>query len=200
MKKYLLSLLASLLLGTSAFAAQIQYIQTGVGSGTLDGNGFGSLAPLGFTIRATGDTSTIQSCGSGCVFIDNQFASIEIATLGTFQILTPSRFFSNSGIVGFSRAGIDGTDLHNMQIGTGWDMTTSFGPVPATGFLSQWALLPLIGTSSGILQFNDSSGSGTFQAIVGGTSVVPVPGSLLLLGSSFAALLVFGRRRKIAAA
>lgn len=198
MKRYLLSILASLFIGTGAFAAQIQYIQTGVGSGTFAGTAFGNRAPLAFTIRATGETANIQSCAIGCYFIDNLSASIEIATIGTFQFMSPTRYFSNGPIIGFSRAALGGVDLYNLRVGNGWDMTTLFGPVSGDGGISQWAI-STVTTTGGVLLLDDvDSLQGTFQAIVGNTSVVPIPGSLLLLGSSLAGLLAVVRRRKSA--
>ena len=120
-KQNLFAVVGALLLSASASAAQIEYIHTGFGSGTLDGGAFGSLAPVSFTIRATGDTANIQSCGAGCLFNDNLSASIEIGSLGTFQFQTATRFFTNGTFVGFSRATIDGLDLSNMGVGSNWD-------------------------------------------------------------------------------
>ena len=197
----LLAVVGALLLSASASAAQIEYIQTGFGSGTLDGITFGSLvAPVAFTIRATGDTVNVQSCGVGCLYNDNLSASIEIDSRGTFAFQTATRFFSRNDSVGFSRGTLYGADLYNINVGSNWDMTTAFGPVPASGQLLQWTLAPAVSTSGGTLVLQDGPSNGVFQATVGDTSVVPVPGSLLLLGSSLAGLLVVGRRRTVTAA
>ena len=199
-KNRLLAVVGALLLSASASAAQIEYIQTGFGRGTLDGVAFGSLgAPVAFTIRATGDTVNVQSCGVRCLYNDNLSASIEIDSRGTFAFQTATRFFSRNDSVGFSRGTLYGADLYNMNVGSNWDMTTAFGPVPASGHLLQWTLAP-VSTSGGTLVLQDGTSDGVFQATVGDTSVVPVPGSLLLLGSSLAGLLVVGRRRKVTAA
>jgi hypothetical protein len=201
-KNRLLAVVGALLLSASASAAQIEYIQTGFGSGTLDGVAFGSLAaPVAFTIRATGDTANVQSCGVGCLFNENLSASIEIDVLGTFEFETATRFFSRNDSVGFSRGTLYGADLYNTGVGSNWDMTTAFGPVLASGQLLQWtSAFGSVMTSGGPLVLQDGASNGVFQATVGDTSVVPVPGSLLLLGSSLAGLLVVGRRRKVTAA
>jgi hypothetical protein len=102
-------------------------------------------------------------------------------------------------LVGFSRGTIFGRDLYHSQVGSNWGMTTAFGPVPALGELLQWTLDPVL-TSGGILVLATGPSNGVFQATGGDTSVVPVPGSLLLLGGSLAGLLVVGRRRKPGAA
>ena len=193
-KNRLLAVVGALLLSASASAAQIEYIQTGFGSGTLDGVAFGSLgAPVAFTIRATGDTVNVQSCGVRCLYNDNLSASIEIDSRGTFAFQTATRFFSRNDSVGFSRGTLYGADLYNINVGSNWDMTTAFGPVPASGQLLQWTLAP-VSTSGGALVLQDGPSNGVFQA------TVPVSGSLLLLGSSLAGLLVVGRRRKVTAA
>ena len=61
-----------------ASATPISYTHTGIGSGTLNGVLFGAAAPIAFTINATSDTTTLQSCGGACLFNDNTSASITI--------------------------------------------------------------------------------------------------------------------------
>ena len=202
MKKSLLCAAATLFASAAACAAPIQFIQTGFGAGTLDGVAFGNLAPVAFTIRATSDTANVQSCGANCVTLVNQSATIEIGTLGTFGILSATRFFSVPTAIGFSRSGVSQSDLYNLSsANNAWDMTTSIGPINLTGRLLQWDRDPQIDTTGGILLFPDLSNiQGTFQAIVDPTSVVPVPGSLLLLGSGLAGLLAIRRGRKPAMA
>ena len=175
---------AALFLTTAAAAsaAPITYVHTGFGSGTLDGNGFGAAAPVAFTINATSDTTTIQSCGVDCFFNNNLTASITIGGLGTFDFLTPTRFFFNDNagdVVGFSRAGGVGGDLFDGPSvpGGGWDMTTSIGPVVGIGTLLQWTNSP-VNTTGGVLVFNNGNSTSSFTATVG----APEPATLLLLG------------------
>ncbi len=185
--------LAALVMTASASVASatpISYTHTGFGSGTLNGVFFGAAAPVAFTINATSDTSTLQSCGGPCLFNDNLTASITIQGLGTFDFLTGTRYFENVGVVGLSRAGASGNDLFNGPALSGWDMASSIGPIVGTGLLLQWTQNPQINTTGGILIFNDGSTASTFTATVGARAV-PEPASLLLVG---AGLFVLARR------
>src|SRR6185503_6515526 len=116
----------------SARAGTIVFMYESSGSGTLNGVPFSARA---FTIVATGDTTNRQSLvDDGVFFIDHTSAAIEIAGLGTFEILSPTRTFVNerAELVGFSRAGSSGADLLNEQIGVlfaSWDMLSSIGPI-----------------------------------------------------------------------
>lgn len=168
--------IAALLAAGSAFAVPITYVHTGSGSGTLGDHHFGDLAPVAFTINALGDTANVQSCGGGCLYNDNTSASITISGLGTFDFITPTRYFSNVGVVGFSRADSGGLDLFDGPADpVGWDMVSSKGPIAGTGTLLQWSLPP-VDTSGGVLVFMDGNSDSTFQA-----AVVPEPSTVALL-------------------
>jgi hypothetical protein len=177
--------LSAVLLAVSASVASatpISYTHTGIGSGTLNGVLFGAAAPVAFTINSTGDTTTLQSCGGACLSNDNTSASITIQGLGTFAFTTPTRYFENAGVVGFSRAGLGGSDLFNGPALSGWNMASSIGPIVGTANLFQWNSSPVI-TNGGVLFFNDSVTPSTFTATVGGVQAVPEPASLLLIGT-----------------
>lgn len=178
----------------SASAAQITFVHESSGSGTIGTQSFGATAPVNFTITATGDTTAAQSFGDG-FWIDHVSASISIAGVGTFDILTGTRtFVYNLGqVVGFSRAGGTGLDLLNgprlfPELGT-WDMTTSLGPITGAGEIIQWNANPNINTSGGVLFINSTpDATVTFSA-----TVVPAPGAVALGG---VALLGASRRRR----
>ena len=175
----------------SAHATPITYVHTGSGSGTLDQVSFGALAPVAFTITATGDTANVQSCGVSCLFNDNLSASITIAGVGTFNFTTPTRFFAAATVVGFSRAGVLGLDLFNGPALAAWDMTSSVGPILGSGLLLQWGSSPVL-TDGGTLFFNDGLSDATFTATV--DAQVPEPMTLWLV--AMALLLAFGIARR----
>ena len=88
-------------------ADPITFVHTGSGRGTLAGAEFGTMAPLPFTIAATGDTDDRRGFDGG-VFIDHLTASISIDGLGDFDLVTETRTFVNNsvGLVAFSRWGV----------------------------------------------------------------------------------------------
>jgi hypothetical protein len=185
-------LLSITALGANSFGALITFTYTGTGAGTLDGAPFGSSA---FTITAIGDTDNRQSFGSG-FFINHDSASITIAGLGTFGFITATDTFVNNPIntPGFSR--VNGGDLYNGPVALpfgSWDMLSSIGPVGGTMSLLQWA--GGVSTSGGSLVFANSSGQGTFAAVVGSRTVPDASSTLVLLGCVVAALA--GVRRKL---
>ena len=176
----------------SALAGPITFIHTGSGSGSLDGETFGSSS---FVITATGDTDDATSFGSGW-FIDHLSASIAIDGLGTFDFVTATRTFVNNsgGIVGFSRAGQSGADLFNGPLNdvfNAWDMLSSIGPIAGNGNLLQW-LSSDVFTDEGVLVFDGGLSDATFEAIVD----TPEPTTLALLGLGLVGMGL--RRRKIA--
>ncbi len=194
------SILPTLVLSVSTFVAgstanPITFTFTGSGSGSIGGSAFGSSD---FTITEIGNTADVQSLASA-LFIDDISASIDISGVGTFDILTATRTFINGDIVGYSRAGVDGSDLYDgtSSLLFGWDMLTSIGPITTDFDLFQWEVSPVIITDAGQLLFNNSEGSGTFTATVASGAVPDASSPLLLLG--FAIVGLAGLRRLLAA-
>jgi hypothetical protein len=181
---FILCLPLILITAMAASATPITYTDTGFGSGTLNGVAFGATAPVAFTIDATGDTTNVISCGAGCLSDDNTSASITIATVGTVTFTTPTRFFDNGSEVGFSRAGIFGTDLYDGPP-LAWDMVTSVGPISGSAGLFQWTS-PAVDTTGGVLIFNNGTPAAVFTATVGSQAPVPEPATLVLLGTGLA--------------
>jgi hypothetical protein len=196
------TLLVAAILSGLTFAAdadQIQFTQTGTGSGTLGGTPFSNLS---FTISAIGDTSNIfpdPHPGVDALNVDNDSASITLGNLGTFQFTSGTKFFVNHGnlTVGFSRAVAPGNDLYNGPTDSSfatWDMTTSIGPISGIGRLFQWLAAgldnPAVTTTGGDLIFDDAMDIPvTFTATV----TVPEPSTLALL--TLGALGLLARRK-----
>ena len=172
----------------AAWAKPIEFVYTGVGSGTLNGLPF---AASNFTITEFADTSNRQSCTFGvCTFIDDTSATITISALGTFHFLTPTRTVVSGGVVFFAHAGEFGSNLYDLVPDPpaldNYMLDASIGPLFAFGLLNQWTALPLIDTTGGILIFDDTIGQdspGSFQAIL-----VPEPQSLALLAAGVLSL------------
>jgi hypothetical protein len=177
-----------------AHATPIQFIYTGVGSGSL---GQAYFTNASFTIRQYSDTANIENFGctqtSNCLSLDANSASVSIDGFGTYSFVTGTRTFFNAGIVGLSRAGIMGSDLYDVfYTGPDYALNSSIGPIAmlqgAVGLL-QWGTSPVI-TEGGTLNFLSLTTPGTFQAI----AAVPLPATAWLFGSGLIALA--GRTRR----
>lgn len=147
-------------------AAPIDYIYTGIGSGSIGGVDFPNRT---FTITGRGDTDAIGG-DSWAQEVNHISTTIEIDGMGTYTIISPLRTFLTSlGHVGLSRQNPPGGDLYNFSDDfTGWDLVTNWGPVSTSGNLSLWNWQYRdVETSGGLLVFNDASQvAGTFQAIL----------------------------------
>lgn len=148
--------------GTVTFSAvvsgtSITFTDITTATGTIGSTSFTNDS---ITISAVADTSAIQSDSQG-FFVNNTSASVTIGGVGTFSFITGTRFFvNNTGQeVGFSRAGISGSDLIDGPINpafSSWNMLTSIGPFTGGGGILQWELSPVL-TSGGTLVLVNSA-------------------------------------------
>ncbi len=177
------------LVSASANATPIEFIFTGTGTGAIDGSGFSDAA---FTITEYSNTNDIQSCGNNCAFIDATSTVISIDGVGSFDFITGTRTFNNSGRVGFSRGSNYGSsDLYDIfEVGPDYDLASAIGPVSGFADLLQWGTS--VETSGGVLFFANQNTAGTFEARI---ASIPEPGTIILLGFGLAGL-GFSRRRK----
>ena len=154
----------------------VTFTHSGIGSGSIGGVPFANAS---FSITEVADTSS-RLPFTGGFFIDDISATISISGLGLFHFTTPTRTFVNNNLdlVGFSRAGISGTDLFNgptHSVFASWDMLSAIGPVTGPGRLLAWSFSP-VATDGGTLLFNNSTPNATFQA-----TVIPEPSTLALV-------------------
>jgi len=143
------------------------------------------------------DTANRVAFGLCCGWsLDNASASISIAGMGNFAFTSGTRTFVNNtdSSVGFSRAGLGGSDLFDGPTDAAfatWDLLTSIGPISGTGSLMQWTLSPVT-TNAGTLVFGNEDSGTIFTATLGGAAV-PEPGSWLLITLGLAGLGLFKR-------
>ncbi|MES2951810.1 MAG: FxDxF family PEP-CTERM protein [Pseudomonadota bacterium] len=190
--------IASMVLAGASFSANaspIQFIFTGVGSGSLGGVGFSDTA---FVFTAFGDTASAQSCWSGsttCTFIASSSAEVSLSGIGNYDFLTGTRTFDNNGFVGFSRYELfNRSDLYNVfNVGSAYDMASPIGPVSGNASLLQWSN-GTVSTTGGALVFNSASTSGTFQAVM--VTAVPEPETYAMLLAGLGLVGSVARRRK----
>ena len=181
---------------SSAFAAPIKFIHTGIGSGSIGGTAFTEAA---FTITSFGDTDN-RTSGTGIFALVHDTSIIHIDGVGTFALTSGTRTFVNNSneIVGYAQAGADLADLFdgpNDATFSSWDMLSPLGPIAGTGEILQWGGpdvddIPFVVTNGGNLVFADAASVNvTFQAII---VPEPVTCSLLLVGMTAMGML---RRR-----
>jgi hypothetical protein len=181
--KNLLTLIVCALVYQSATAAPIQFIHSGVGSGTIGGTPFQDAA---FVFEALADTDDRGICSidekgqPDCFTLEHQSATVEIDGLGTFAFVSGTRTFTSLELrmIGFSRGENEGShDLYDgprNDVFSSWNMLSSIGPVLGNASLFQWVedrafpgIRPAVETTAGVLLFDDRSKvPATFRAIV----------------------------------
>ena len=171
------------------------YMETGVGSGSLDGTAFTDVP---FTLVATADTNNVTG-GPPIFSVPNDALTVAVSGItATFTI--PTITVSNQGVpdAGF------GAPLQNLavlfvgsSVFSSYDLRSSIGPISGTPLFNPGAAFA---TTDGSFVLTAVS-SVTFQATVGGTPIPELdPGALasaLALASGGLAVLT-GRRRAAA--
>jgi hypothetical protein len=165
----------SLVMSQVASAVLITFTHEGTGSGRI---GASEFPETHFTITATGDTASRVVNEPQTYSIQHTTASIDIAGVGIFAFISPTRTFVNNRAdvqgVGFGRADATGLDLFDGPLPVPlWKMDVSVGPWTGPCVLTQWEEFP-VETSGGTLFFPQAFGMGTFTAII-----VPEPDTLL---------------------
>ncbi len=193
---------ANLLFVSSVASAPISLIYT-----TLDATGRlndVSFATSNVTITVTGDTDNVTDFGSVSVLLNSE---VTIAYNGLLLEVTNDVSganiydpFVNRGvaIAGFSRTFNDGGDLlfSTDAAYSTWDLRSSLGPIDVVHSYIQWANPTLVQTNAGALIFDNRQVSGTFQAIVGNTTPVPLPGGLPLVLTALGGLVLLRRAKR----
>jgi hypothetical protein len=188
-------LVAAVLCGSGLSPAQatpITYTFTGTGSGDLAGNSFFDVF---FKVAIPGDTANVETTtyGPDTPTITGLTGTIALTGVGTGTFSNPLYVFNNqtNEAVGFGDfINFDLIDLFVPGKGLAtYDLRTSFGPITDPNpYFSQFTS---VGLSIGTLSFSGVSNA-TFTA-----EVVPLPGTLLLLGSGLTGLLGWRRFRKV---
>lgn len=180
-------------LASAAPAAQIQYIFTGLGTGSI---GQTSFTRAKFTIISNADTSGIFSSGT-LSQVNASSATIDIEGVGSATFLIATRVFLNkpfsgNATVGFSRTdatgGLDLYDLRGPELNT-YNLANEFAQTPLpVSFIGQWTNNPAAQTTLGLVNITSAT-DGTFAA------VIPAPGAVAALG--LAGLVATRRRRSV---
>lgn len=190
----LLTVCSALLLGGAAEATPIDYIFTGIGSGSVGSTAFNDSS---FTFNFTFDTADVPALsggetlisGIGGTFTEGSFTetlNADNVVVDNTASATPRLGFFNSSIS-------DGLVLQNTAFET-YFLTTPLGPITETG----GNLFPDFGGGT-----FDTVGSGPAISITANTSLtftattVPEPASvsLALFGAALVAFVAIRRRR-----
>ena len=179
----------------AAASAPVTYTFTGVGGGTFDdGSGAVPFSDAAFTVVFSGDTTSVDL--SDATFF-RYFSIGGTITVGALSgTLTPTNTIVASaglGLINFFNAAVDnGLGLGNAAL-SGYDLTTSIGPVAAT------FLTPTFGGGSFALEGGGSVAFTSNSDLTFTATVVPLPAALPLFAGGLGILgLITWRRRRSA--
>jgi hypothetical protein len=189
---------ATILAASSAHAAVIDYIFTGVANGSLNGTGFTGAS---FTVTEVSNTTTEAPFGGGEIANTSTSATFSVGSssgnlTGTLNEVVENQN-SGQGAIIFGQVnsitGFAGEGLGNSFFET-YGLTTGTSVISGTpSFISQ-----TYATSAGNLIFTSAS-STSFQAVIPGAGGVPEPASwALMVGGvgGIGAILRHTRRRR----
>jgi len=197
MKCTILTVVALTIMLCGAWPAKamiITYTDQATGSGMLGTTAFtGALV----TVTLTGDTTNVVSVSSTYANPVGT-ATVSVSGIGTGTFSNQMQAFVNQtsspAAVGISQVitipfGVSVLDTLNAAFST-YDLTTSIGPISGSPFINSGTTFD---TTLGSFSLT-SVGNSTFTATTRTTSAVPVPSTMLLLGSGLIGLA--GWRRK----
>jgi hypothetical protein len=160
------------------------------GTGTVGATPFTSTSVL---ITGTGDTSANSHPFPGVFFINPTTTTIAITGFSLATVTDSNTFGDNQGAVSaYFSTTTDELVLGNVAFAT-YNLTTSLGPLNPTINPANWATIG-VHTNQGTINIS-SANNATYQAVVGGGSSVPEPGSFVLMGTALAAALWRRSRR-----
>ena len=147
-------------IASASRATEIEFIETGSGSGSIGGVAFQTS---NFTVTSTADIANRASFlleGNSGFNLINDSTSIDISGIGTINFLTPTTEFVNNTVHGAGfLAGPSSLDLYHSPIDlsfASWNLISSIGPINGTGALLQWSENP-VSTNDGILVFDNNA-------------------------------------------
>ena len=209
-----LAISAALFSGAPANAATIDYIFTGLGTGSLGGTAFGGFpfAPdVSFTFTIVGDTGAVtagspsgppdngnpfRNVGTSATFVSGSLSANLSNTLVNLNNNNQANTFPSVGffqtspsVVGEALGTPAGGQLGSYDLTTAFALISSASPGNFVSFIPQ-----TFATDSGDLIFNNISAL-TFEAVVA-SSETPLPAAFPLFATGLGVLGLLARRRK----
>jgi hypothetical protein len=179
----------ALSISNTVFAAPINYVYEGIGTGSL---GLTDFTDREFVITASADTNNILPWPNADLQNTHLNTTIEITGLGLFTIITPSHTWiaeTCCGGIGADLASNWITIDENGFVNVGYALDTNLGPIidNSPGDVRQFTN---VATTGGTLSFSSIS-TVTFTA-------VPIPAAAWLFGSGLLGLIGLVRHKKSA--
>jgi len=171
---------------------EIEYVFTGIGSGSLGAQNF---VDSDFIITVSADTNNVMEIFFPGVFTNRALSvQVQVVGVGIATVTTETGVFSNTNLDGVGWSNFNGDDIVNdiYDIGdigvdvANYDLTTNIGPVSSQSqfFTSNFDAI----TDQGILDVSSITDA-TFQAIIVncptvGGELIPIETTTLLLAGA----------------